>query len=103
MYKFAFFVPEEYAEQVKLAVFKVGAGRLGQYAQCSWQTLGQGQFKPMRGSEPFIGKADMLERVSELKVEMVCEEHLIHQVIEVFKHAHPYEEPAYEVIKLVEI
>ena len=100
MYKFMFFVPIDYAEPVKQAVFKVGAGSLGDYSECSWETLGTGQFKPMAGSEPFIGKRAHLERVPELKVEMLCEEALIHELIKAFKQAHPYEEPAYEIIKL---
>ena len=100
MYKISFFVPLDYAETVKQAVFKEGAGKMGDYAECSWETLGTGQFKPLEGSDPFVGKANELERVQELKVEMICQEGEIRKVIEVFKQAHPYEEPAYDVIKL---
>ena len=100
MYKFMFFVPVDYADLVKQAVFKAGAGKLGNYSECSWETLGTGQFKPMSGSNPFLGDVDVLETVSELKVEMMCEHVCIQNVIRAFKQAHPYEEPAYEVIKL---
>ncbi|MFV1873039.1 MAG: NGG1p interacting factor NIF3 [Oleiphilus sp.] len=100
MYKFSFFVPLAFSDKVKQAVFDAGAGRLGDYAECSWETLGTGQFKPLENSQPFIGKQKHLERVQELKVEMVCEEECIRTVIDAFKQAHPYEEPAYEVIKL---
>lgn len=100
MYKISFFVPLEYAEIVKLAVFKEGAGKVGAYADCCWQTLGEGQYKPLKGSDPFVGSIDKLERVQELKVEMICEDSLIQKVIGALKQAHPYEEPAYEVIKL---
>lgn len=102
MYKFSFFVPLSHAEKVKNAVFNQGAGKLGAYEECCWETLGTGQYKPLEGSQPFQGECNKLERVQELKVEMVCAEGVIKQVIKVFKEAHPYEEPAYEVIKLCE-
>ena len=69
MYKFMFFVPVDYADLVKQAVFKAGAGKLGNYSECSWETLGTGQFKPMSGSNPFLGDVDVLETVSELNKE----------------------------------
>jgi hypothetical protein len=100
MFKLCFFVPPEYAEKVKLAVFKVGAGKMGAYAECSWETLGTGQFRPLQGSKPFIGESNTLERVEELKIEMLCEEYVIKEAVAALKQAHPYEEPAYEVIKL---
>ncbi|MEH6542063.1 MAG: hypothetical protein V7748_18580, partial [Halopseudomonas sp.] len=53
MYKLCFFVPASHVEQVKQAVFAAGAGRLGNYDSCSWQVLGQGQFRPLSGSEPY--------------------------------------------------
>ena len=70
------------------------------YADCSWETLGTGQFRPLEGSDPFIGSSNKLERVQELKVEMICVETVIRKVIEALKQSHPYEEPAYEVIKI---
>lgn len=100
MYKICFFVPEDYAEQVKSAIFSTGAGRIGQYDQCSWQTPGTGQFRPLAGSQPFVGESNQLEHVAELKVELVCEDILIESAIKALKQAHPYEEPAYEVYRL---
>tara|TARA_R110001592_G_scaffold59905_3_gene182006 strand:+ start:17294 stop:17605 length:312 start_codon:yes stop_codon:yes gene_type:complete len=100
MFKISFFVPLEYAEVVKKAVFKEGAGKMEAYADCSWETLGTGQFRPLEGSDPFIGSSNKLERVQELKVEMICVETVIRKVIEALKQSHPYEEPAYEVIKI---
>lgn len=100
MYKFIFYVPLSYAEKVKQAVFSAGGGHLGDYAECSWECLGVGQFRPLANSHPFIGSCDKLEKVEELKVEMLCEEHVITEVLRSFKGAHPYEAPAYEVIKL---
>ena len=100
MYKLSFFVPEQDAEPVKLAVFNAGAGRIGEYEQCCWQTLGQGQFKPSAKANPHIGQAERLEFVAELKVEMVCADDHIKAAVAALKQAHPYEEPAYDVVKL---
>ena len=102
MYKLAYFVPQSHLDATKQAVFKAGAGKLGDYEQCCWQVLGQGQFKPTQGSKPFIGQQGQLEIIDEYKVEMVCTDDSIKPVIKALKQAHPYEEPAYEVCKLAD-
>ena len=95
-YKFEFYVPLEHLESVKEAVFAAGAGRIGAYSKCSWETAGPGQFMPLAGSSPFIGRQDSLERVEEIKVEMVCASAVIGDVVSALKAAHPYETPAYQ-------
>ena len=100
MYKLCFLVPEIDAEAVKAAVFAAGAGRIGDYDQCCWQVAGQGQFRPLEGSDPHIGSLNQVETVAELKVEMVCDDNLIREAVAALKKAHPYEEPAYEVWRL---
>ncbi|GHE20165.1 YqfO family protein [Halomonas urumqiensis] len=102
MYKLAFFVPREEAEAVKESVFATGAGRIGDYEACCFQTLGTGQFRPLPGANPHIGEVGDLEQVEELKVELVCEDSLIGTAVAALKLAHPYEEPAYDVWKLEE-
>ncbi len=72
MYKLCYFVPETHVEQTKQALFDAGAGRIGDYDCCAWQCLGQGQFRPLEGSDPFLGKAGAIEAVDEYKVELVC-------------------------------
>lgn len=99
--KIEFYVPESHLEQVKGAMFQAGAGKVGAYECCAWQTLGQGQFKPVTGSSPFIGKADSLEKLAEFKVEMVCLQSLAKKVIAALKKHHPYEEVAYSVFLLL--
>jgi hypothetical protein len=101
MYKFSFYVPESHLEIVKLAVFNAGAGKYSNYEHCAWQVLGQGQFKPLPGSHPFIGKQNEVEHVAEYKVEMICEEKYIGTVIKALKASHPYEEPAFEIYKII--
>lgn len=102
MYKLCFFVPPSHVEEVKSAVFAAGAGRIGAYDSCSWQVLGQGQFRPLDGSQPFIGQTGEIEQVPEWKVELVVADDLIAEVVVALKQSHPYETPAYEVWKLAD-
>jgi len=103
MYQISFYVPEAQCDQVKQAMFTAGAGVVGNYQECAWQTLGEGQFRPLEGSQAFIGEINKLEKLTEYKVEMICQSNRIKQVIEALKESHPYEEPAYSVLKLVNI
>lgn len=102
MYKLCIYVPQSHVEEVKTAVFAAGAGRMGDYESCAWQTLGQGQFRPGSGADPFIGEAGELEKVMEYKVEMICSEDCIAAVIQALKEAHPYEEPAFDIIPMID-
>ena len=103
MYKLSFFVPQEQLETVKQALFDVGVGKIGNYDSCCWQTLGEGQFRPLAGSDPHIGALDTVERLPEWKVEMVCSDQLIRLAVAILKQAHPYEEVAYDVWQLADI
>lgn len=100
MYKFVFFVPDSHVEAVKEAIFNAGGGKLGEYSHCAWQTLGTGQFKPLKGSNPYSGTIDELSTVPEWRVELVVEEFNIQAAVNAMKEAHPYEMPAYDVINL---
>lgn len=102
MYKICFYVPTTHAEEVKTAMFAVGAGKIGDYACCAWQVLGEGQFMPLEGSHSFIGEQGLLEKVSEYKIEMVCADEHIRAAIAALKKAHPYEEPAYQTWQIQE-
>ena len=100
MFKLCFFVPESHVETAKTAIFNVGGGRLGDYDCCAWQTLGEGQFRPLTGSRPFIGKQDEVEHVQEYKVEIICTDEVIESAVAALKLSHPYEDPAFEVYRL---
>lgn len=102
MYKLTVFIPDEALDTVKSALFAAGAGTIGNYEQCCWQVQGTGQFMPLAGSTPHIGAHDRLEEVDEWRVEMVVDEKAIEAVIAALKDAHPYETPAYDVIKVLE-
>ncbi len=100
MYKICCYVPESHLEAVKEALFLAGAGRIGNYDKCSWQCLGEGQFRPLAGSQPTIGQQHVVEVVAEYKVELVCADAHIKDAIAALKAAHPYEEPAFDVMKM---
>ena len=102
MYKLTVFIPDKALESVKTALFKAGAGTVGNYEQCCWQIQGVGQFKPLSGSTPHIGKPDSLETVDEWRVEMVVDDAVIKAVIRALQQAHPYETPAYDVIAVLD-
>lgn len=103
MYHIAFYVPESHAESVKESMFLAGAGKIGEYRRCAFEIAGIGQFEPLKGSNPFIGQVEVLEKVKEVKVEMVCEEEFLIKSIEAMKRSHPYETPAYYAIKTIGI
>jgi len=103
MYKLNFFVPSKDKERVKEALFAVGVGRYENYECCAFETLGMGQFKPIKKANPHIGELNKVELVEEYKVEMICEETLIKKAISVLKEVHPYEEVAYEIFKIENI
>lgn len=100
MYKLVVFIPEDAKEDVKHAIFSTGAGHLGNYSDCSFETKGIGQFRPLKGSNPTIGTHQQVELVHEVKVEILCSEDNIKQAINAMIKAHPYEEVAYEVYKV---
>lgn len=102
MYKLAFFVPASHVDVVKAAVFAAGGGGIGDYDHCAWQTLGHGQFRPLDGSQPFLGQTGQVEVVEEWKVELVVADDLIAQVVAALRQSHPYETPAYEVWRLAD-
>ncbi|MDC1437183.1 YqfO family protein [Gammaproteobacteria bacterium] len=103
MVKLSFYVPESHLEVVKTALFSIGVGKIANYDSCSWQTLGQGQFRALEGSNPFIGQVGKVESVVEFKVEMICDDALIKAAVATLISAHPYEQPAYDVVKLAEL
>lgn len=96
MFKICFYAPMDAAETVKQAMFEAGAGRIGDYDCCAWQVPGEGQFRPLEGSNPALGKHGQVEKVPEVMVEMVCADDSLRAAIGALCAAHPYEEPAYQ-------
>lgn len=105
-YKLVFYVPHSHLEACKDAVFDTGAGSFpqGNYSRVCFQTSGTGEFQPGAEAVPSIGEAGRLERVQEMKVEILCvgRETML-RAVEALLKSHPYEEPAYEVYKLEDV
>lgn len=103
MLKLIYYVPESHLESTKQAIFSAGAGGIGNYEHCAWQVKGIGQFKPVKGADPYIGQLNELEQVEEWHVETIVPEENAKAVAKALQASHPYEEPAFEFIQIIEI
>ena len=101
MHLISFYVPPEHLEQVKTALFHKGAGKIGNYDSCAWHTMGHGQFRPLTGSAPFKGTPNHIETTEEARVDMVCADNILKDVLQELVRVHPYETPAYHAIHTV--
>jgi len=98
--KIAVFVPEDYLGRVMEAMSAAGAGRIGNYDSCSYLVIGTGTFRPLADAKPFIGSKDRLERVVEVRLEMIALSWKVRNVLEAMRSVHPYESVAYDVYPL---
>ena len=96
-------VPVANASVVRQAMGDAGAGVQGNYSHCSGSYLTTGRFTPLAGANPAIGSVGQPEEVEEEMIEMLCHKDKIQQVIVALKKAHPYEEPAIDIIARLEI
>ena len=94
-------VPIENLEEVRNAICEAGAGIIGNYTYCSMSTKCIGTFKPNDSANPYIGENNKLEFVEEEKLEVVCDVNNVKQVISKLREVHPYEEPAIDIIPLL--
>jgi len=99
-YKLVVFVPVESVAEVSNAVFTAGAGAIGNYSNCGFGAEGTGTFLPLEGAKPAIGKKGKPEKVQELRFETIVPAEKLDKVVAAMKKAHPYETPAFDVIKL---
>ena len=90
-----FFVPSANKEQVLAAVFQAGAGKIGEYKDCSFSSEGLGRFTPSENANPTLGQAGIPHEEPELRIEVVLPSYLSGKVLSALKAAHPYEEVAY--------
>ena len=95
-------IPLEKVEEVRNAICEAGAGVIGNYTQSSMSTKCVGTFKPTDDANPYIGKKNNLEFVDEEKLEVVCDVKKVKKVISTLRKVHPYEEPAIDIIPLIE-
>ena len=100
LYKLIVFTPESHVEKVKTAMFDAGAGNIGNYDCCSFSVKGEGQFKANDDASPFVGDKNSLHFEKEVRVEVIIPMNVKNQVINSMLNAHPYEEVAYDIVKL---
>src|SRR3990167_7517088 len=103
MKKIVVYAPISHANQVREAIGKAGAGKLGKYSFCTFSTRGTGRFRPDEGANPHIGKVGELESVEEERIEVSVEDDLVKSVVSAIKKVHPYEEVALDVYSLDQV
>lgn len=100
LFKFVVFVPTTHEDIVRDALANAGAGHIGNYSHCTFNSTGQGTFKPLEGTNPYIGSTNELEKVDEIRMETIVPESKLNSVVEHARAAHPYEEMAYDIYPL---
>jgi dinuclear metal center YbgI/SA1388 family protein len=94
------FAPVDQAEKVRKAVFDAGAGQIGKYSECSFNSEGTGTFKAGPGTDPYVGEVGELHKEKETKIEIVYPFYLEEQVVRALVASHPYEEVAYDIFTM---
>ncbi len=102
MDKLTVYVPAADADAVRTALAEAGAGRIGDYDHASFSTPGEGRFRPLEGASPAVGSVGEIETVGEERIEVVLPRALRARVVTAMLAAHPYEEPAHDVVELAD-
>ncbi|MGV3630322.1 MAG: Nif3-like dinuclear metal center hexameric protein [Bacteroidota bacterium] len=100
LYKLCVFVPRDHVSQVERSMFHAGAGKIGNYGECSFESQGIGSFKPLEGADPFEGKVGSRTKAEESKIEVLVSKHKLAAVLHAMNEAHPYEEVAHDILPL---
>lgn len=100
LFKIAVFVPVDYADKVREAMFKQGAGSIGNYDNCSYNINGTGTFRANEGTNPFVGQIGKTHLEKETKIESIAPSFKLNSIINAIKQVHPYEEVAYDIYPL---
>ncbi len=101
-YKITVFCPEQQLEEISKAMSQAGAGKIGNYLECSFRLKGKGTFRGTKGSKPYIGQSGKLEAVDEIRLEMICDAEELNSVIAAMLEAHPYDEPAFDIYEVLQ-
>lgn len=100
LFKLVTFVPGEAVDTVREALAETGAGVIGNYTHCSFQSPGTGTFRSGVGAQPYTGVVGELSKEPEFRLEMIVDERHLHDAVSAMIDAHPYEEVAYDVYPL---
>jgi dinuclear metal center YbgI/SA1388 family protein len=98
--KLAVFCPVDHAGKVRQAMFDAGAGHIGNYDCCSFNTDGQGTFRASGQADPFVGEKHVVHYEKETRVEVIFPRYLEHRIVSAMKEVHPYEEVAFDLFPL---
>lgn len=101
--KLVTFVPETHAEYVRQALFNAGAGHIGNYDSCSYNTRGEGTFRAHENAHPFVGEIGNMHYETEMRIETILPKHKQNEVLRALIAVHPYEEPAYDFYPLLNV
>ena len=99
--KFEIFIPLDHVDKLREALNKTGALTIGNYDNCISVTEVLGYFRPLKNSKPFLGDEGKLSIEKECKIEFRCEKDLAFEVINVIRTVHPYEEPVYNILPII--
>ena len=99
--KIVVYTPLTHADEIRGVLAEAGVGHIGNYSNCSFSSEGVGRFKGDDGADPYIGGKGRVERVKEERIEAICEYSEWENVLKKVKRAHPYEEPAIDVVPLL--
>jgi len=102
MYKLVVFIPKSHLTKVRDVICQAGAGKIGNYDCCTFITEGIGTYRPLKGAKPYKGKVGKIEKVKEVRLEVLVPKKVLKKVILALKSAHPYEEPAYDIYQLLQ-
>ena len=94
------FAPVDKADEIRNAIFSAGAGNIGKYDQCSFNTPGEGTFRAGEGADPYVGEKGKVHREQEIKIEVILPAYLQQKVVRALIDAHPYEEVAFDIFPL---
>ncbi|KXL54014.1 putative GTP cyclohydrolase 1 type 2 [Anaerotignum neopropionicum] len=95
--KIVVYVPQSHLDVVREAMCAAGAGHIGSYSHCTFQTAGEGTFLPQEGTSPYIGTEGILEKTPEVRLETIAPGGKVEKILEAIKAVHPYEEVAYDI------
>jgi len=98
--KIVVFVPESHETQLREAIFAAGAGHIGNYDQCSYNIVGEGTFRALKGAKPFVGELNKVHTEKEIRIESIFPARLKNEIVQALIKAHPYEEVAYDIYTL---
>lgn len=99
--KIEIYIPIRFINQLRVELNHAGACKVGNYDQCMSVTQVSGYWRPLTGAEPYDGKVGEVSHSQEVKVEVRCEKEYVKAAIDVIKKVHPYEEPLFNIIPLL--